>query len=173
MSVAEAWVHPSSRAMRYVRSDELHQIFNFDFLIAPWESEFLVSAINKTLSEVGHVGASPTWVLSNHDSPRLVTRLGGGQLGRQRARAMALLTHGLPGGIYIYQGEELGLEDGDLEDKDRQDPVFLEPKVLIKDEMALAFQFLGVLNYQIMDSRLQNLGCQFQVLGKINALKPK
>ncbi|MFM7874525.1 MAG: alpha-amylase family glycosyl hydrolase, partial [Actinomycetota bacterium] len=128
MSVAEAWVHPSSRAMRYVRSDELHQIFNFDFLIAPWDSEFLVSAINKTLSEVGQVGASPTWVLSNHDSPRLVTRLGGGQLGRQRARAMALLTHGLPGGIYIYQGEELGLEDGNLEDKDRQDPVFFRTK---------------------------------------------
>jgi len=128
MSVAEAWVHPSSRAMRYVRSDELHQIFNFDFLIAPWDSEFLVSAINKTLSEVGQVGASPTWVLSNHDSPRLVTRLGGGQLGRQRARAMALLTHGLPGGIYIYQGEELGLEDGQLEDKDRQDPVFFRTK---------------------------------------------
>jgi alpha-glucosidase len=128
MSVAEAWVHPSSRAMRYVRSDELHQIFNFDFLIAPWDAEFLVSAINKTLDEVRQVGASPTWVLSNHDSPRLVSRLGGGELGRQRARAMALLTHGLPGGIYIYQGEELGLEDGQLEDKDRQDPVFFRTK---------------------------------------------
>ncbi len=128
MSVAEAWVHPSSRAMRYVRSDELHQIFNFDFLIAPWDAEFLVSAIKKTLDEVRQVGASPTWVLSNHDSPRLVSRLGGGELGRQRARAMALLTHGLPGGIYIYQGEELGLEDGQLEDKDRQDPVFFRTK---------------------------------------------
>jgi alpha-glucosidase len=41
---------------------------------------------------------------------------------------MALLTHGLPGGIYIYQGEELGLEDGNLEDKDRQDPVFFRTK---------------------------------------------
>jgi len=45
MSVAEAWVHPSSRAVRYVRSDELHQIFNFDFLIAEWDAEFLKSAI--------------------------------------------------------------------------------------------------------------------------------
>ena len=41
---------------------------------------------------------------------------------------MALLTHGLPGGIYIYQGEELGLEDGQLEDRDRQDPVFFRTK---------------------------------------------
>jgi len=124
ISVAEAWVHPSSRAARYVRSDELHQIFNFDFLIAPWDAEFLVAAIKRTLSEVGSVDAPPTWVLSNHDSPRLVTRLGGGDLGERKARAFALLTHALPGGIYIFQGEELALVDGALPDSARQDPVF-------------------------------------------------
>lgn len=124
ISVAEAWVHPSSRAARYVRSDELHQIFNFDFLIAPWDSEFLINAIKRTLIEVSAVNAPPTWVLSNHDSPRLVSRLGGGALGERKARAFALLTHSLPGGIYIYQGEELALEDGQLPDSARQDPVF-------------------------------------------------
>lgn len=124
MSVAEAWVHPSSRAARYVRRDELHQIFNFDFLIAPWESEFLIAAIKKTLDEVSSVGAPPTWVLCNHDSPRLVSRLGGGEIGREKARAFALLTQALPGGVYIYQGEELGLPDGELPDDSRQDPVF-------------------------------------------------
>lgn len=124
MSVAEAWVHPSSRAIRYVRSDELHQIFNFDFLIAEWDAKFLRAAIDKTLSEVAAVQAPPTWVLCNHDSPRLVSRLGGGKIGATKARAMALLTHALPGGIYIFQGEELGLEDAPLPDEARQDPVF-------------------------------------------------
>jgi len=124
ISVAEAWVHPSSRAARYVRRDELHQIFNFDFLIAPWDSEFLINAIKRTLIEVSAVNAPPTWVLSNHDSPRLVSRLGGGELGERKARAFALLTHALPRGIYIYQGEELALEDGQLPDSARQDPVF-------------------------------------------------
>ncbi|MEY2743390.1 MAG: hypothetical protein RL310_299 [Actinomycetota bacterium] len=124
ISVAEAWVHPSSRAARYVRSDELHQIFNFDFLIAPWNGEYLKEAIDRTLQEVGAVGAPATWVLSNHDSPRLVTRLGGGAIGQRRARAFALLTHALPGGCYIYQGEELGLSDGLIPDSARQDPVF-------------------------------------------------
>ncbi len=128
MSVAEAWVHPSSRATRYVRSDELHQIFNFDFLIAEWNAEFLRSAIDKTLNEVSEVQAPPTWVLCNHDSPRLVSRLGGGDLGAKKARAMALLTHALPGGIYIFQGEELGLEDANLPDEVRQDPVFFRTK---------------------------------------------
>lgn len=124
MSVAEAWVHPSSRAARYVRSDELHQIFNFDFLVAPWDAKTLIPAIKRTLSEVGAVGAPPTWVLSNHDSPRLVSRLGGGEVGEWRARAFALLTHALPGGIYIFQGEELGLSDGELADEFREDPIF-------------------------------------------------
>lgn len=132
IAVAEAWVHPSSRAARYVRSDELHQIFNFDFLIAPWDGEFLISAIKRTLSEVGAVGAPATWVLSNHDSPRLVTRLGGGELGKRRARAFALLTHALPGGCYIYQGEELGLSDGLIPDSARQDPVYFRTKGLDK-----------------------------------------
>lgn len=128
MSVAEAWVHPSSRAVRYVRPDELHQIFNFDFLIAQWDGTFLHTAIDKTLHEVAEVSAPATWVLCNHDSPRLVTRLGGGPIGLRKARAMALLTHALPGGIYIYQGEELGLEDALLPDDSRQDPVFFRTK---------------------------------------------
>jgi alpha-glucosidase len=132
MSVAEAWVHPSSRATRYVRHDELHQIFNFDFLIAEWSADFLKKAIDKTLNEVSEVGAPPTWVLSNHDSPRLVTRLGGGELGARKAGAMALLTHALPGGIYIFQGEELGLEDAAIPDSARQDPVFFRTKGIDK-----------------------------------------
>lgn len=128
MSVAEAWVHPSSRATRYVRPDELHQIFNFDFLIAEWDAKFLANAVEKTLQEVAAVSAPPTWVLSNHDSPRLVSRMGGGELGEKKARAIALLTHALPGGVYVFQGEELGLPDAQLSDADRQDPVFFRTK---------------------------------------------
>lgn len=128
MSVAEAFVYPSVRGSRYVRNDELHQIFNFDFLIADWDASTLKSAIDKTLREVSSVGAPPTWVLCNHDSPRVATRLGGGSIGIRKARAMALLIHALPGGIYIYQGEELGLEDAALPDEARQDPVFFRTK---------------------------------------------
>ncbi|MEV0470184.1 alpha-amylase family glycosyl hydrolase, partial [Streptomyces prunicolor] len=46
-------------------------------------------------------------------------------LGTRRARAAALLTLALPGGTYIYQGEELGLpEVEDLPDDLRQDPIW-------------------------------------------------
>jgi alpha-glucosidase len=121
MSVAEAWVHPSSRGVRYVRADELHQIFNFDFLMIDWNAAIIKEAIVRTLQEVAAVNAPATWVLCNHDSSRVVSRLAD----PAKARALALLTHSLPGGIYIYQGDELGLSDAELPDAARQDPVFI------------------------------------------------
>ena len=47
------------------------------------------------------------------------------ELGRRRARAAALLELGLPGSAYIYQGEELGLEEvEDLPEALLQDPTW-------------------------------------------------
>ena len=123
MAVAEAWV-PPERAARYVAPDTLHQIFNFDFMAAPWDAVRVRGVIEKTMASLSYVGAPPTWALSNHDTPRVVSRLGGGPLGLRRARAMALIAHALPGAVYVYQGEELGLSDALLPDSARQDPVF-------------------------------------------------
>ena len=48
------------------------------------------------------------------------------ELGLRRARAATTLMLGLPGGAYLYQGEELGLPDSvDLPDELRQDPVYI------------------------------------------------
>jgi len=122
VSVAEAWVYPPERANRYVRPDEFHQIFNFDFLVAPWDATHLCDAISRTLADM--TAGSPTWALDNHDTPRLATRLGGGADGIARARALLCLTLALPGSTYIYQGQELGLEDVDVPDAERDDPVW-------------------------------------------------
>lgn len=119
MAVAEAWVHPPERATRYVRRDELQQVFNFDLLVAPFDDHILFDCIDRTLKLSGGVGASPTWALSNHDTPRLVSRIG-----KEEARAMALFTFGLPGSCYVFQGQELALPDAELADSDRQDPAF-------------------------------------------------
>jgi len=125
MAVAEAWVHPPERALKYVGGNTLHQIFNFNFLVAPWHALDLREAIDQTLRVLKPAGAPATWVLNNHDTPRVVTRLGGGELGVDKARALSLVAQALPGALYIYQGEELGLADADLPDAARQDPVFL------------------------------------------------
>jgi alpha-glucosidase len=123
IGVAEAWAPSQERLARYVRHDELHQAFNFHFLKAPWDAEMLRGVIDESLATVGPVGAPPTWVLSNHDVKRHVTRYGGGEPGLRRARAAALLMLALPGSAYVYQGEELGLPEVlDLPPEVCQDP---------------------------------------------------
>ena len=83
------------------------------------------ATIDRTLAALGAVGAPATWVFENHDVTRLPTRYGGGEVGRRRARAAALLLFGLPGTSFTYQGQELGLEEVDVPDEQRQDPIFL------------------------------------------------
>ena len=143
MMVAEAWVHPT-RLPLYLRADEYHQSFNFDFLETPWEIARARTAIARAITAAAEVGSTPTWTLSNHDVMRHATRYGlptdvnwrewplagphdvlDPELGLRRARAATLLLMALPGSIYLYQGEELGLpEVWDLPTDVLDDPVW-------------------------------------------------
>ena len=127
MAVAEAWVHPPINATRYVRADELHQVFNFDLLTAPFNSVFLFDVITRSIELNATVNALPTWALSNHDSPRVASRIGD-----LESQALALFVFALPGSAYIFAGQELGLPDGELQNSDRQDPSFIRSKGAIK-----------------------------------------
>ena len=131
MAVAEAWVHPATRIARYLRAGELMNSFNFEFLGSKWDVNEFKNNINKSIEAIGAVGAPSSWVFNNHDVVRSVDRfdlglgLSGGttlerqgdvnkfnlKRGQQRARAGALLMLALPGGAYIYQGEELTLPE--------------------------------------------------------------
>jgi alpha-glucosidase len=123
IGVAEAWAPTAERLARYVRPDELHQAFNFPYLSAEWDAGTFRAVIDESLDTAESVGAPTTWVLSNHDVKRHVTRYGDGEIGQRRARAAALLTLALPGSAYIYQGEELGLPEVlDLPAEFRTDP---------------------------------------------------
>jgi alpha-glucosidase len=142
--VAEAWVDHPERLAMYLRPDELHTAFNFHFLRASWRADVLRPVIDRTLAEHAVVGAPPTWVLSNHDVARHVSRYAREQAddmgyslddlrgrpadlarGLRRARAAALLMLALPGSAYVYQGEELGLpEVEDLPEDLLADPVW-------------------------------------------------
>ncbi|KPC66571.1 glycoside hydrolase family 13 protein [Streptomyces chattanoogensis] len=142
--VAEAWADSPERLAAYVRRDGLHTAFNFEFLMTSWEAAALRETIDSSLANLGSVGAPATWVLSNHDVVRHPSRFGRKTvrkwlpnqpyrpegpldlaLGTRRARAAALLMLALPGGAYIYQGEELGLpEVEDLPEAVLQDPIW-------------------------------------------------
>lgn len=145
MMVAEAWVSDLERLAHYLRPDEYHQAFDFDFLQAAWDPDQMRAAIDDSMAAVGSVGSIPTWVLSNHDVVRHATRYGlpidvdakawlldgdrsllDPALGERRARAAALLLLALPGSVYIYQGEELGLpEVTELPTDVLEDPVWV------------------------------------------------
>jgi alpha-glucosidase len=141
--VGEIWLPDAERFARYLRPDELHIAFNFDFLACPWEPDRMRNSIESALAAHAPVDAPTTWVLSNHDVTRPVTRYGRAdtsfafeskragtptdlERGHRRARAAALLAMALPGSMYVYQGEELGLpEVEDIPFDRRQDPMWL------------------------------------------------
>jgi len=124
MLIGEVFFRDPSRAAQYVRRDELHLVFNFTLQFTDWDDDAMRSAIDRTIDSMASVGATPTWVLETHDMPRVASRYGGGADGVRRARAAALLLLALPGTVFLYQGQELGLEDVDLPAELRQDPIF-------------------------------------------------
>ncbi|HWJ67019.1 MAG TPA: glycoside hydrolase family 13 protein [Nocardioides sp.] len=125
MAVAEAWTQTPASMAEFIRPDELHQAFNFAWLATPWSAEAFAEVVNSSIAAVATAEAAPTWVLSNHDVVRHPTRYGGGPAGLARARAATLAMLALPGSAYLYQGEELGLEQVDVAPEHRQDPAWL------------------------------------------------
>ncbi|HEY9308429.1 MAG TPA: alpha-amylase family glycosyl hydrolase [Microbacterium sp.] len=141
---AEAWLPTAERTAEWVRSDEMHQAFNFPYLQTEWNAAHLREVIDVSLRAFPGVGAPSTWVLSNHDVVRHASRLaltaenpqGHGigpespgqpipEVGLARARAATTLMLALPGSAYLYQGEELGLPEViDIPGEARQDPTW-------------------------------------------------
>ncbi|MGB8021250.1 MAG: alpha-amylase family glycosyl hydrolase [Candidatus Nanopelagicales bacterium] len=131
----------------FLRPDEMHLAFDFQFLRAGLDGPALRAAIESSLAANAAVGASTAWVTDNHDTPRSVSRLGRDvvvagteasgpkapgvspevnlELGTRRSRALALILLALPGAAFIYNGQELGLPDvDDLPEEALQDPVW-------------------------------------------------
>ncbi|MET0354615.1 MAG: glycoside hydrolase family 13 protein [Plantibacter flavus] len=149
-AVAEAWVGSPERRAKYASAEGLGQAFNFDLLEADFDAAEFRTVITDNLAQAAETGSSTTWVLSNHDVTRHATRYGlpplagrpvkqgtewvaaGGpesdidrDQGLRRARAATLLLLGLPGSTYLYQGEELGLQEvAAITAEQRQDPAF-------------------------------------------------
>lgn len=135
-AVGEAWVAPE-RQYRYASEEELGQVFNFEFAKADWFAADFRTAIKEGLAAAERSGSTTTWVMSNHDVVRHVSRYGLPQvhtqsyhqlanawllkdgtnfiedreLGERRARAAIMMELALPGSVYVYQGEELGLPE--------------------------------------------------------------
>jgi alpha-glucosidase len=115
-------IFETRRHSSFIASDQLNMAFAL--VMAPWDASRWRRSIDVARRALKGPGLEASWTISNHDVVREVTRFGGGTLGRKRAVAAMLLLLGLPGQVFLYQGEELGLEEADLPDEQRQDPVF-------------------------------------------------
>jgi alpha-glucosidase len=147
VTISESYGTPE-QVLSFMQGDEFHQSFAFDLMLVTWLAEPIRAAITDALEMLASVGGTPAWTLNNHDTQRIVTRLGrlnandpaaftGNnlvyvdapvdlELGRRRARAAITLAAALPGALYLYLGEELGLEEFlDLPDESREDPLFI------------------------------------------------
>lgn len=148
-AVAEAAVHPTRRA-RYAAADSLGQAFNFAMQDADWRPEDFRDVINTGLADMINTGATTSWLLGCHDTPRVASRYGlpleegrpaqqvarswlltdgvapdlNRAVGERRARAAIMILLALHGSAYIYQGEELGLHEvADLPAEALEDPM--------------------------------------------------
>ena len=77
MMVAEAYATRRPELVRaFTRPDEFHQMFAFDLMLTPWHKESVERALNDIVDLLHDTGVAPAWTLNNHDTQRIVTRLG-------------------------------------------------------------------------------------------------
>jgi alpha-glucosidase len=120
VTIGEVWVFDNARWAEYVRADELHLGFNFRMVRAEYDITDIRDAIENTFAAAEIENATPTWTLENHDVVRGPSRYGG----LAQARAMAVVLLALPGAVFIYNGQELGLGNIELPDEALQDPTW-------------------------------------------------
>lgn len=145
--LGEVWLPPAAIA-DYVRPGELHQAFYFDLMQQPFEAAAFERSVRETFAPLDPAGGGPAWALNSHDVHRSVSRYGLVEpdpvrsadpnalltrargrvdvaLGTARATAALMFVLGLPGSVFLFQGEELGLpEVQDLPDDARRDPIW-------------------------------------------------
>lgn len=123
--LAESFVQSYERYARFVGPDALDLTFFLQTAFMGWEPENLI-AEHLGLAAVESEGVS--WVISNHDQPRVVSRYSESgdvtvEQGINRALAVSTLHMALGGVPFLYYGEELGLENGAVDPDKRQDPI--------------------------------------------------
>jgi alpha-glucosidase len=116
--IGEAYL-PIDRLMRYYGEglQGCHLPFNFHLIGSPW-SPLAIAELIRQYEAALPEGGWPNWVLGNHDKPRLLTRLGG--MAQARLAAVLLLT--LRGTPTLYNGDEIGMQDGNITNEQIQDP---------------------------------------------------
>ena len=112
---------PTDRLMSWYGAPERPEVipFNFGLIGAEWRADVLHAIVGDYLAALPP-GAAPTWVLGNHDRPRIAARVGEAQ-----AKVAAVLLLTLGGSPTIYYGDEIGLGDVAIPPERIRDPAEL------------------------------------------------
>ena len=100
----------------YGQLDELHMPFNFSLMLSPFEAKVIRGVVDALEAAIPQ-GAWPNYVMNNHDTPRIVSRIG-----PEKARLSAMLLLTLRGTPTLYMGEELGMTQLDVPPERQKDP---------------------------------------------------
>jgi len=107
--------------VEYLSERRLHTAYSFDFLrggdLSP---ELIKLTVQQWINR--HPNCWPTWVFSNHDAPRAVTRWQNGHDRDAFAVGLNALILSLRGSICLYQGEELGMPQAEVPFEHLKDP---------------------------------------------------
>ncbi len=106
-------------AKYYGEKDELSLAFMFPLMHSGLSAQAWFNVIKEIETEILSKGNYPSWVLSNHDVSRHGSRYG---MSIERMRLAAILILTLPGTVFLYQGEELGLTDAVVDKDHKVDP---------------------------------------------------
>jgi alpha-glucosidase len=121
--VAEVGGEQADREMRLYTEPgaRLHSAYGFHYLYADSVTPEFVRACSQVWSGGDNEGW-PSWAFSNHDAPRVVSRWAGQRDQRAFAKLSMLLLMALRGSVFVYQGEELGLPQGEVPFERLRDP---------------------------------------------------
>ncbi len=109
------------RVRRYTDGgDALHRVFALRTTWMAWNPAYVAESVRDLATTVG---PGVAWAFSCHDQPRPVTRFGGGVRGAERTMVLSALSLALDGMPFLYQGQELGIGDGEPLTGIREDPI--------------------------------------------------
>jgi len=133
-TVAEVGGADADREMKLFTAgnNRLNTAYGFDFLYAP---SLTAAAVREALENWQSGGSWPSWAFENHDAPRAVSRWAAPGQADAFARMKMLLLAALRGNIFLYYGEELGLDQVEIAFEDLQDPEAIAnwPRTLSRD----------------------------------------
>ena len=109
--------------------------YSFDFLYAQKLTPKRLKTSILNWSEEASPGGWPSWAFSNHDAPRHISRWWPDAPPERAAPFALLLLLSLRGNVFLYEGEELGLPQGEVPFERLVDPEAIEnwPKTLGRD----------------------------------------